>query len=82
MSVSLRGRGTLSLTSFIDTFIFRVLQESNASRAPKGGGGGYLYHCGGGVLIVPGATWYWQYWHRQPMGQPATFSAALETTFN
>ncbi len=38
--------------------------------------------CQGGVVIVPGATWYWQYWHRQPMGQPATFSAALETTFN
>ena len=37
--------------------------------------------CNGGVVIVPGATWYWQYWHRQPMGQPATFSAALATTF-
>ncbi len=38
--------------------------------------------CQGGVTIDPGATWNFQWWHRQPMGQPATFSAALETTFN
>ena len=37
--------------------------------------------CNGGVNIVPGASWNWQFWHRQPMGQPATFSAALATTF-
>ena len=38
--------------------------------------------CNGGVLVVPGSTWYWQYWHRQPMGKPATFSAALAVTFD
>lgn len=43
----------------------------NASSAP----------CAGGVSIVPGATWNFQYWHRQPMGQPATFSKAICLTF-
>lgn len=37
--------------------------------------------CAGGVDIVPGATWNFQFWHRQPMGQPATFSSALSVTF-
>lgn len=37
--------------------------------------------CAGGVNIDPGATWNFQYWHRQPMGQQATFSAALAVTF-
>jgi len=38
--------------------------------------------CQGGVNIVPGATWNFQFWHRQPMGVPSTFSAALAVTFN
>ena len=37
--------------------------------------------CQGGVNIVPGATWNFQFWHRQPMGTPSTFSAALSVTF-
>ena len=37
--------------------------------------------CAGAVTITPGATWNFQYWHRQPMGQPATFSDAISVTF-
>ena len=37
--------------------------------------------CAGAVNITPGATWNFQYWHRQPMGQPATFSDAISVTF-
>ena len=37
--------------------------------------------CAGGVTITPGATWNFQYWHRQPMGQPATFSEAISVIF-
>jgi len=37
--------------------------------------------CNGAVDIVPGATWNFQYWHRQPMGQPSSFSAAISVTF-
>ena len=37
--------------------------------------------CAGAVAIAPGATWNFQYWHRQPMGQPATFSDAISVTF-
>ena len=35
--------------------------------------------CGG--TIDPGETWSFQYWHRQPMGQPTTFSQAIRVTF-
>ena len=38
--------------------------------------------CAGAVNIAPGATWNFQYWHRQPMGAPATFSEAVSVTFN
>jgi len=38
--------------------------------------------CQGNVNIVPGATWNFQFWHRQPMGTPSTFSSALSVTFN
>ena len=37
--------------------------------------------CAGAVTLDPGSTWNFQYWHRQPMGQPATFSKALSVTF-
>ena len=37
--------------------------------------------CPGAVNIAPGATWNFQYWHRQPMGAPATFSEAIAVTF-
>ena len=37
--------------------------------------------CNGGVVIAPGATWNFQFWHRQPMGQPATFSQAMTVVF-
>ena len=37
--------------------------------------------CGGAIVLEPGAAWNFQWWHRQPMGQPATFSAALAVTF-
>jgi len=40
------------------------------------GGPGYgIPTCGGN--ITRGETWYFQYWHRQPMGTPSTFSQAL-----
>jgi len=35
--------------------------------------------CGG--TIDAGETWYFQYWHRQPMGQASTFSQAIALTF-
>ena len=37
--------------------------------------------CAGAVNIDPGATWNFQMWHRQPMGQPSTFSQAISVTF-
>ena len=37
--------------------------------------------CQGAVNLSPGSTWNFQYWHRQPMGQPATFSGAISVTF-
>ena len=37
--------------------------------------------CQGAVSLSPGSTWNFQYWHRQPMGQPATFSEAISVTF-
>jgi hypothetical protein len=37
--------------------------------------------CNGNVNIVAGATWNFQYWHRQPMGLPTTFSSAVNVTF-
>ena len=36
---------------------------------------------GGKVNISPGATWNFQYWYRQPKGQPSTFSEAISVTF-
>ena len=38
--------------------------------------------CQGAVNITAGSTWNFQYWHRQPMGAPATFSQAISVTFN
>jgi len=44
------------------------------------GGPGYgIPTCGGQVRS--GETWSFQYWHRQPMGLPSTFSEALAITF-
>ena len=37
--------------------------------------------CDGAVTIAPGWTWNFQMWHRQPMGDPSTFSSALSVTF-
>ena len=37
--------------------------------------------CAGAVLIAPGVSWNFQYWHRQPMGQPSTFSNAVAVQF-
>ena len=44
------------------------------------GGANYGIPNGGGN-IAPGDTWYFQYWHRQPSGQPSTFSEAACVTF-
>lgn len=38
--------------------------------------------CGGAVVIAPGVTWNFQYWHRRPLGQLSTFSQALSVTFH
>jgi len=44
------------------------------------GGPGYgIPTCGGN--ITRGETWYFQYWHRQPMGQASSFSQALCVLF-
>lgn len=37
--------------------------------------------CQGAFQVTPGSTWTFQYWHRQPMGQPSTFSSAIHVTF-
>lgn len=48
--------------------------------ASLSGGPGYgIPTCGGS--IQSGQTWNFQHWHRQPMGQPSSFSEALSITF-
>lgn len=37
--------------------------------------------CGGAVILAPGSTWNFQYWHRQPQNLPSTFSEAIAVTF-
>jgi len=49
--------------------------QDSASGGPNYG----IPTCGGN--IQPGETWYFQYWHRQPMGQPSTFSEAARVSF-
>jgi hypothetical protein len=44
-------------------------------------GAGYAVPTPPGGNIDAGETWNFQYWHRQPMGQPSTFSQALSVTF-
>ena len=45
------------------------------------GGPGYGLPNPPGGSIQAGETWYFQYWHRQPMGAPASFSSAARVTF-
>jgi hypothetical protein len=49
--------------------------------AMTGGGGGGIPNPPGGTLAA-GQTWNFQYWHRQPMQQPSSFSSAITVTFN
>ena len=49
--------------------------ENSASGGPNYG----IPTCGGN--IQPGQTWYFQFWHRQPQGQPSTFSEAACVSF-
>ncbi|GEM_PF-5325346 len=35
----------------------------------------------GSAAFQPGETWYFQYWHRRPPGQPSAFSEALGISF-
>ena len=44
-------------------------------------GGGYAVPSPPGGNIDAGETWNFQYWHRQPMGAPATFSSAISVVF-
>ena len=37
--------------------------------------------CQGAVNITAGATWNFQYWHRRPGGASASFSEAIQVTF-
>ena len=53
--------------------------EVNIAQSLSGGPGYGIPTCGGN--IGPGETWNFQFWHRQPMGQPSAFSQALSVTF-
>lgn len=64
------GRYSLDIGNTRGTGTFQV-DIKNALSTP----------CNGGVDIQPGSTWYFQFWHRQSMGQPSRFSAALGVTF-
>ena len=52
---------------------------TDVSDSVSGGAGFGIPGCGG--AIQPGESWTFQYWHRMPMGMPATFSEALRVTF-
>ena len=45
------------------------------------GGPGFGIPNSGGSGIQPGETWNFQYWHRNPIGQPSGFSEAISITF-
>lgn len=45
----------------------------------SGGPGFGIPTCGGS--LQSGETWNFQFWHRQPMGVPSTFSEAIGITF-
>ena len=49
--------------------------STDIGNSASGGPGYGIPTCGGN--ITRGQTWYFQYWHRQPMGTPSTFSQAL-----
>lgn len=53
--------------------------STDVSSSISGGPGFGIPTCGGS--IQSGETWYFQYWHRQPLGQPSTFSSAMCVTF-
>jgi len=53
--------------------------STDVSNSASGGPSFGIPTCGG--TVQPGETWAFQFWHRQPMGQPSTFSAALAVTF-
>lgn len=50
------------------------------SNSMTGGAGHGLPNPPGGN-ITSGSTWNFQYWHRQPMGAPSSFSSAITVTF-
>lgn len=54
--------------------------STDISNSISGGPNFGIPTCGG--TIQAGDTWSFQYWHRQPMGQPSTFSEAISVTFN
>jgi hypothetical protein len=62
--------GTISGAGTLSTDIEDPLSSATTYGIPT---------CGG--TIDAGETWNFQYWHRQPMGQPSTFSQALSVTF-
>jgi len=53
---------------------------TDISDSQSGGPGFGIPLCGG--QITSGETWYFQYWHRRPMGQPSSFSSAIAVTFH
>ena len=53
--------------------------KTSISNSVSGGPNYGIPTCGG--HLQPGDTWFFQYWHRQPMGQPSTFSEAICVTF-
>ena len=53
--------------------------STDISNSISGGANFGIPTCGG--TIQSGQTWNFQYWHRQPMGQPSTFSEAISVTF-
>ena len=49
------------------------------SNTISGGAGFGIPTCGGNIL--PGQSWNFQFWHRNPMGAPSGFSEAIGVTF-
>ena len=53
--------------------------QLDISNTVSGGANYGIPTCGG--TIQPGQTWNFQFWHRQPMGQPSSFSEAISVAF-
>lgn len=69
------GRYAKDLGAIDAAGTFTTDLESSQTGGPNYG----IPICGGNIQA--GDTWQFQYWHRQPMGAPSTFSQAISVTF-